>query len=358
MKMKKITLFVLFYFMTAKLCQFEKSLFNYLGEVSFIEPFEHLFEKCLEIPNTICLGGTGTIITPHSFHKGLIGKWTFDDMYAIDYSSYNNHMHKYIRPGPGFNGHGYSGAFIGDVSGFVPSSDSLKTTEFTIVFWIYLLERSTSHFRNIISQIDKEKDTKIAILLHAHITKLSVRVLGFDNYNEGLSSFGYIPLRRWTNVIITLNNKEIAIYINGIFDNSVSLKSKVVEKSGDLTVGKNMNYSGFNGYLDELYFYNTSLSISEIKSFSLPSVTGIYDTDYVYVGNYNCNYNTAISSNLCKKNYRLCSLNDLYNGGAIHYARINGILIEKSNLWTWDISETSFEKDEKRIALCCKTYEE
>ncbi|ETW31406.1 hypothetical protein PFFCH_01131 [Plasmodium falciparum FCH/4] len=207
-------------------------------------------------------------------------------------------------------------------------------------------------------KIDKEKDIKIAILLHAHITKLSVRVLGFDNYNEGLSSFGYIPLRRWTNVIITLNNKEIVIYINGIFDNSVSLKSKVVEKAGDLTVGKNMNYSGFNGYLDELYFYNRSLSISEIKSFSLPSVTGIYDTDYVYVGNYKCNYNTAINSNICKKNYRLCTLNDLYNGGAIHYARINGILMEKSNLWTLDISETSFEKDEKRIALCCKTYEE
>ncbi|CRG94443.1 conserved Plasmodium protein, unknown function [Plasmodium gallinaceum] len=352
-----MVIFILFFFIyNIKLAKLEKSLFNYLSEISFSEPFENLFEKCLEIPNNICLGGTTTPIISHSIHNGLIGKWTFDDIYALDYSSNKNHMHKLIRNGPSFNGHGYSGAFIGDISGFVPSGETLKTTQFTIVFWIYLLERSTSHFRNIISQIDN-KEEKIAILLHPHTTKISVRIMGKDNSNEGLSSIGHIPLRRWTNIAITLNEKQVEIYVNGVFDNSVFLKSKIVEKRGNITIGKNSNYSSFNGYLDELHFYNRSLNVSEIKSFSIPSITGIYDTNFVHIGCLSCDYDTAKSDNLCKKNYELCSLFNLYNGG-IHYARINGILTEKSNIWASDISEDTIEKGEKRIALCCKLYKD
>ncbi|SBT70480.1 conserved Plasmodium protein, unknown function [Plasmodium malariae] len=346
------TIFFFFFFANIKLAKFEKSLFNYLSEISFSESFENLFEKCLQIPNTLCLGGTTTVISPPSVHKGLIAHWTFDDVYALDSSSNNNHMHKLIRPAPSFNGRGHSGAFIGDMAGFVPAGDALKTVQ---VFWIYLLERSTSYFRNVISQIDKGEE-KIAVLLHPHITKLSVRVTGENNSNEGLSSMGYIPLRRWTNIAIRLNEEEIEIYINGVYDNSVNLKNRVTEKGGDINIGKNKNYSSFNGYLDEIYFYNRSLHKSEIKSFSIPSITGIYDTDFVYVGNYSCNYMTAKSKDLCKENYKLCTLFDLYNG-AIHYARVNGILTETANLWTSEDTENSFEKDEKRIALCCKIYD-
>ncbi|KAI4840772.1 hypothetical protein MKS88_001007 [Plasmodium brasilianum] len=324
--------------------KFEKSLFNYLSEISFSESFENLFEKCLQIPNTLCLGGTTTVISPPSVHKGLIAHWTFDDVYALDSSSNNNHMHKLIRPAPSFNGRGHSGAFIGDMAGFVPAGDALKTS---------ILDIPAGKVNKLLSDKGEEK---IAVLLHPHITKLSVRVTGENNSNEGLSSMGYIPLRRWTNIAIRLNEEEIEIYINGVYDNSVYLKNRVTEKGGDINIGKNKNYSSFNGYLDEIYFYNRSLHKSEIKSFSIPSITGIYDTDFVYVGNYSCNYMTAKSKDLCKENYKLCTLFDLYNG-AIHYARVNGILTETANLWTSDDTENSFEKEEKRIALCCKIYD-
>ncbi|SBT75563.1 conserved Plasmodium protein, unknown function [Plasmodium ovale] len=347
-----LSMFLFSLFANVKLGKCEKSLFHYLSEMSFYEPFDNLFERCLRIPSTVCVGGTSTVITSDSVHKGLIAKWTFDDMYALDHSSNNNHMHKFVKPAPSFNGHGYSGAFLGDISGFVPAGDSLKSEQFTIVFWIYLLERPTSHFRNIISQID-EGEENIAILLHPHVSKVSVRVIGEDKSNEGLSSIGYIPLRRWTNIAITLSSKNIKIYINGVYDNSVNLKSKVIEKGGNVTIGKNDHYSSFNGYLDELYFYNRHLNKSEIKSFSMPSITGISDTNFVYVGNYSCDYDTAKDKDLCKKNFQLCSSFDLYNG-AIHYARVNGIIAEKSSLWTSDISQNSYEAGEKRIALCCR----
>lgn len=90
-----------------------KPTFNYFNEITFSPQFEKIFENCFYIPNTLCLGGTSSVISADNIHRGLIGKWTFDDMYAIDYSSNNNHMHKFIRPAPGFNGYGYSGAFLG-----------------------------------------------------------------------------------------------------------------------------------------------------------------------------------------------------------------------------------------------------
>ncbi|VWU52594.1 conserved protein, unknown function [Hepatocystis sp. ex Piliocolobus tephrosceles] len=319
------------------------------------DTLEHLYEKCLNVPNTICVGGTTQVIGSNNIHKGLIGKWKFDDIYAIDYSANKNNMHKIIRPSPGFNGHGYSGAFIGDIYGFVAANDSLKTAQFTIAFWIYLLERSTHNFRNIFSQTDGESDN-IAILLYPYTTKLSVRIIGQSNSNEGLSSIGYIPIRRWTHIVVTLSDKNISIYMNGILDNLVALKFNINEKKGNLTIGKSNKYSSFNGYLDELYFYNRNLNMSEIKSFVVPNITGINDTEFVYIGNYNCDYKIAKSVNLCRINFHLCSSIDLYNG-AIHYARINGIIEEKSNIWTSDISENSFEEGEKRIALCCKTYD-
>ncbi|GAW79371.1 hypothetical protein, conserved [Plasmodium gonderi] len=352
---QRTLLFLVVLFTSLRLASLEKSLFSYVSEISFSGSFEKLFETCLRIPNNLCLGGTSTVVTSDSVQNGLIAKWTFDDIYALDYSANNNHIHKFVRPAPGFNGHGYSGAFLGDNSGFVHASDILKTTEFTIVFWIYLLERSTNNFRNILSQIHQGEE-KIAVLLHPHMNRISVRIIEDANSNEGLSSMGQIAIRRWTNVGIKLSEDRIELYLNGVLDNSVYIKNKIIEKEGDITIGKSINYSSFNGYLDEIYFFSRSLSKSELISFAFSNLTGIHDTDFVYVGNYECNYATAMSSNLCKKKYHLCSSFDLYNG-AIHYARVNGILSSQSNLWPSDISENSIESGEKRIALCCKVYE-
>ncbi|ANQ06183.1 Uncharacterized protein PCOAH_00004310 [Plasmodium coatneyi] len=355
---------------TLRSTKVEKSLFSYVSELSFSGSFDNLFETCLRVPNSICLGGTSTVVTSNSVPKGLIGKWTFDDMYAVDYSWNNNHMHKLVRPAPGFNGRGYSGAFVGDNSGLVHAGDTLKTTQFTIVFWIYLLERPTNNFRNVISQIDKGEET-IAVLLYPHVNKLSVRVLTGQNSNEGMSSMGQIPLRRWTNVAVRMDDTKVELYINGVLDNSVLIKQgtkvnadvdtngsgngngNAEERGGDITIGKNMHYSSFNGYLDELYFFNRSLNKTEIISFAVSSVTGIHDTEFVYVGSYGCDYATSMRADLCRENYQLCSSFQLYSGG-IHYARVNGILTATSNLWSSDVSENAVESGEKRIALCCR----
>ncbi|CAA9986611.1 conserved Plasmodium protein, unknown function [Plasmodium knowlesi strain H] len=373
--MVRIVLFLLVAFVaTLRSTKIEKSLFSYFSELSFSGSFDNFFETCLRVPNSLCLGGTSTVVTSNSVPKGLIAKWTFDDMYALDYSWNNNHMHKLVRAAPGFNGRGYSGAFVGDNSGLVHAGDTLKTKQFTIVFWIYLLERPTNNFRNVLSQIHKGEET-IAVLLYPHVNKLSVRVLTDQSSNEGMSSMGQIPLRRWTNIAISMDDTKVEIYINGVLDNSVLIKQSVKDKAngnvdangnrsgnaddsiegrgGDITIGKNMHYSSFNGYLDELYFFNRSLNRTEINSFALTSVTGIHDPEFVYVGSYGCDYATSMRVDLCKENYHLCSSFQLYSGG-IHYARINGILTATSNLWSSDVSENSVESGEKRIALCCR----
>ncbi|KMZ95258.1 hypothetical protein PVMG_05895 [Plasmodium vivax Mauritania I] len=264
----------------------------------------------------------------------------------------------------------------------VRSKETCLCREEPSAFWIYLLERPTNNFRNVLSQIHEGEET-IAVLLYPHVNKLSVRVLTGRNSNEGMSSMGQLPLRRWTHIAIKMDDARVELYVNGVLDNSVPIKRGGADKAtakdnaasnatssatsnaatpanaaggergGDITIGKNAHYSSFNGYLDELHLFNRSLNKSEIISFAVASVTGIHDTEFAYVGNYDCDYATSMRADLCRENYQLCSSFQLYSGG-IHYARVNGILTAKTNLWSSDVSENAVESGEKRIALCCR----
>ena len=72
-----------------------------------------------------------------------------------------------------------------------------------------------------------------------------------------------IPMNNWVNVIMTCQNKTINIYVNGVISKNKTLLGVPKQNYGDVYVALG---DGFDGYLSNLWYWNKTLSITEIQS--------------------------------------------------------------------------------------------
>ena len=72
-----------------------------------------------------------------------------------------------------------------------------------------------------------------------------------------------IPLNKWINIIIRVENQNLDVYINGTIVKRHILNSVPKQNYGDVFVTMN---GGFNGYTSSLRYWNTALNIREIQS--------------------------------------------------------------------------------------------
>jgi hypothetical protein len=92
--------------------------------------------------------------------------------------------------------------------------------------------------------------------------KLTVVMNTFDKINEQLV-IENIPLNKWFNVIIRVQNKVLDVYINGMIANSLMLNNVVKQNFGNVYAGAN---GGFNGFISNLTYYDYSLGILAIQN--------------------------------------------------------------------------------------------
>ena len=72
-----------------------------------------------------------------------------------------------------------------------------------------------------------------------------------------------IPIQIWTQYAIIINGREICIYINNKLYHCYTLPNVFLSPTGDMKVGEQFN--NFLGYIDEMYYYNRCLTMSEIS---------------------------------------------------------------------------------------------
>jgi len=72
-----------------------------------------------------------------------------------------------------------------------------------------------------------------------------------------------IPMNKWINIIMTCQNKTINIYVNGVVSKSQTLIGVPKQNYGDVYVALG---GGFNGYLSNLWYWNKTLSITDIQN--------------------------------------------------------------------------------------------
>ena len=80
-------------------------------------------------------------------------------------------------------------------------------------------------------------------------------------YNNGI-----VALNQWTHVVAIYNGTSIKTYINGIETNRVAFSGSIRDSVDNVYVGNNNLYSlTFDGLIDELILFNSSLSDNEVQ---------------------------------------------------------------------------------------------
>lgn len=71
-----------------------------------------------------------------------------------------------------------------------------------------------------------------------------------------------VPIKKWFNVVIRLENTMLDVYINGTITSRLILKSVPKQNYNDIFVCQN---GGFSGKLADLRYYNSALNVFEIN---------------------------------------------------------------------------------------------
>jgi hypothetical protein len=157
------------------------------------------------------------------------------------------------------------------------SRNENKGIEFTYSVWMMIdnLKYMRGQYRHVFHKgnddinFDNKKNMGLnfpnnAPGLYIHPTKNTLVVImnTFKTINEKIE-VDNIPLNKWINVIIRVENKNVDIYINGNIAVRHKLSSVPKQNYGDVFV--NMN-GGYSGYLSKLRYYNHGLNISQIHN--------------------------------------------------------------------------------------------
>jgi hypothetical protein len=92
--------------------------------------------------------------------------------------------------------------------------------------------------------------------------KIIMNSVSDPNDSTGILSIDNIPIRKWVNVVIRLENVMLDIYVNGTISSRSILENVPKQNYDDIYVCQN---GGFSGKLSDLRYYNYALNVFEIN---------------------------------------------------------------------------------------------
>jgi len=98
--------------------------------------------------------------------------------------------------------------------------------------------------------------------------RLDVGITEFADINNRLrsSTSGSMPIDTWTHWAVSINNKNIKIYINGVLNSEFNESIDIADWTGNWRIGQRGNSTfWYKGKLDEVRIYNRVLTPDEIK---------------------------------------------------------------------------------------------
>jgi hypothetical protein len=84
----------------------------------------------------------------------------------------------------------------------------------------------------------------------------------FNNPYEEVIEVTDLPMGKWINIVIRIQDKNCDIYVNGRLVKRRIMTEVVKQNYDDVHVSLN---GGFSGYLSNLTYYNRSISVTEIQ---------------------------------------------------------------------------------------------
>ena len=162
-------------------------------------------------------------------------------------------------------------------------SDDKDGIQFTYNFWFLIesLDYKTGEWKHIFHKGNASSYPNRAPGVWIHPTKNIVRI--YMNTQENILDFvdiDNIPIRKWVNMSIVLNNKNLDIYVNGFLKTRKELSS--LPKQNDDNFWVNM-YGGFEGYVSNISYYAYMIDFNEMDKIirTGPSKEKCMDTNEV-----------------------------------------------------------------------------
>jgi predicted ribosomally synthesized peptide with SipW-like signal peptide len=231
-------------------------------------------------PATITIAGdlsiTSKFVTPILPPTGMVSWWTGDGT-ANDFYNINN--------GTLGGGATYTAGKVGqafsfdgiDDSVFVSSSGSLDLgNTHTVDMWVKLSAYPSDPYSYLLLNkwASGQEDKTVGIRSDGKAYYYLHYVMG----GAGLFSNTTLALNTWYHIAATYDGSTARLYINGQLDNSKSAGGDIGDSGGTLYLGHNPLRSGygvpFKGQMDEIEWFNRTLSQAEIQSIYNAGVAG------------------------------------------------------------------------------------
>ena len=141
---------------------------------------------------------------------------------------------------------------------------------------LYVIIRTTNSSSNSIDTLD-------SIITNNFFTTDDRNVTEEIANKHLILSVDYVPLQRWVNVTVVVDNKIITLYVDGELysvksvdefkamsriGNTISYNLLVDKTDGDLQIGKSPQaalYNTIDGYIGKIEFFNYAVNASEVK---------------------------------------------------------------------------------------------
>lgn len=145
---------------------------------------------------------------------------------------------------------------------------------FTWSVWLYIKQHdkvTTSVNHHVFNKGSTTPDATTGIMtpnngpglyLNSDYSKLIVVMSTFDDPSLTVD-VDNIPINKWVNVIIRVENTVLDVFMNGALAKRMPLNSVPFQNYGDVNVAIN---NGFNGNVSSLRYYNTALGTRAIQN--------------------------------------------------------------------------------------------
>jgi len=191
------------------------------------------------------------------------------------------------------------------------SNDQNKGIEYTWNVWLHLHDTvDATKLSNIFVKGDESFDSATGqnllngpglYLKNADTNGNYVLEVRIDTMNSGASpekiTIQNIPLNKWVNVTLRLQNKLLDVYVNGIVTKRLNLTSIPKQNYNDVTVHGN---NGYKGTTSNLRYYDYALNVFEINNIVLagPNLSVFQSSDYANSGSFSFMSNQWYSQGL------------------------------------------------------------
>lgn len=158
-------------------------------------------------------------------------------------------------------------------SKFIKKSDDAKYgIEFSYSMWVYLdgYDLSSSSPKILFYKgsniFEPNKQLPVIycplIFLNGKTNVMHVEMNTYSNPKQGVT-IPDIPINKWLNIVVAVNQINMDVYINGNLAKSLKLDSIPRQNNGDVFINPG---KGFDGYISKVKYYNKYISFMEINN--------------------------------------------------------------------------------------------